>query len=183
VPNKAFTYFLEEELHSMANVSKIGLLLTPEALEKITSLISQGYTERAVGLSFGIHADSFTKYKRENAQISKAIADGHAKTITKMISDLIKRAAGYYKTEVKTTEVLDKETGKFVVIKKEKNKKWYPGSDKLLIFYLTNKDSQNWSTKELKTLEAIQDVLTERLSPKQTQNKLKLIREKHNARK
>jgi len=159
----------------MANVSKLKLLNSPKALKEIERLISLGMTEHAIALKLGVSNTIFIKHKKENIVIQDAIARGHSKTISEVVGALLKSALGYYKTDTKLIEIKDKETGEWVEFKRESTKKWFKGSDKTLIFYLLNKDPNNWTNHEKQVVDIIIES-NDKMPIAQLKEKLALLR-------
>ncbi|MCK4822804.1 hypothetical protein KA005_43985 [bacterium] len=156
----------------MAFKSKLSKINTPKALKEIERLISQGMSENAVASHFGLHRDTFSKHKKENIEIQEAIARGHHKSIKEVVNSLLKAAKGYFKTDTKIIKVRDKDTGEWVEIKQETTKKWFKPSEKAIIYFLENKDPENWSSSEKAAIELIVNNGVKELTAKQLEEKL-----------
>lgn len=169
----------------MANQSKIKLLQSDKALKEITRLIALGNTEHAVALKFGLSQHSFIKYKKQDEHIRDAIAAGYAKTVSEVVSSLLKRAKGYNKVETTKKYKFSKdENGKTVkeLVGEVSIDKHYPASEKAIMLYLINKDPANWSSKEQKAAEQVVEAITGSLTKEQLIAKLKEKREANAAK-
>lgn len=164
----------------MAKTSKIHILQSDKALKEVTRLIALGNTEHAVALKFGVSQKTFIKYKKEDERIRDAIAAGYAKTVSEVISSLLKRAKGYNKEEsTKKYKFSKDENGKTTkeLVGEVIVNKHYPASEKAIMLYLINKDPANWSSKEQKAAEQVVEAITGSLTKEQLIAKLKAKRE------
>lgn len=72
-------------------------------LKEIEELVRAGYTEKSIGLRFGVTEPTFTKYKKRYPELQNAIDNGRAKIVDLAMNSLLKLALGF--EEVETKEV------------------------------------------------------------------------------
>lgn len=72
-------------------------------LKEIEELVRAGYTEKSIGLKFGVTEPTFNKYKKKYPELQNAIDNGRAKIVDLVMSSLLKLALGF--EEVETKEV------------------------------------------------------------------------------
>lgn len=115
--------------------------VTPARIKKAERLAKKGLNIRQIGLSFGWSHDTIHKKINSNSDLADAIKRGQEKTIEQVVSSVLKNATGYeYEEQHEEVAVID---GKKRVIRK-KIKKYYPGTSTDRLFFLTNRDRDNW---------------------------------------
>lgn len=119
--------------------------VTPALLRKVERLASRGLTVIQIGISLGWCEDTIHKKKKENPELAEAIRSGQSKGIETVSNSLFKSANGFSYKEVHEEEKDEdeKKTKTSKVIKKR-----VLPNIVAQIFYLKNRDPQNWQDKQ-----------------------------------
>lgn len=116
--------------------------VTPKLIKKVGKLAAAGLNIIQIGQSLGWSEDTIHKKKREHPELAESIIKGQATGIEQVTNKLHKRAVGFTVKEVHEEHTFDK-SGKPIVKKKIVKKHIVPDTT-AQIFYLKNRDPENW---------------------------------------
>lgn len=129
----------------MGKKTKEHYEVTPSVIRKVERLAARGLTIIQIGISLGWSEDTIHRKKKENKELSESIKKGQSKGIETMTNALFKRGKGYSYKETHD-EVRADEKGKITKHKKVVKKHVAPDTT-AQIFYLKNRDPDNWKDK------------------------------------
>ena len=130
----------------MAKKTKDVYEVTSKVIQKCERLASRGLSIIQIGVSLGWSEETIHKKKRENPELAEAIKRGQSKGIETVSNALFKRAKGY---SYKETHVEERPGKKGEAIKTIKLVKKQVAPDVTAqIFYLKNRDAENWKDKQ-----------------------------------
>lgn len=115
--------------------------VTDKVIRKAERLAARGLTLVQIGLSLGWCEDTIHRKKKGHPELSEAIKRGQAKGIETATNSLMKKVKGFTSKEIH--EEVKEVDGKITRHKKIVTKKIAP-SDAATIFYLKNRDPENW---------------------------------------
>lgn len=110
-------------------------------LEEIKAWCRDGATDEIICGKLGVGVSNFNRYKKEHKELSDALRENKNIVDSKVVNALLRNALGYEYEEVKT--IVKKVNGKDS-IEKEITKKVVPGDTKAQMFWLKNRDPENW---------------------------------------
>lgn len=113
-------------------------------LHEITNLVSAGYTEKEIAESHGVGWSSFNRYKQQHPALMEAIRQGKRKSLSDVVSGLLRRATGY--TYEEKTVVLQQEpaTGRILRQDVRSVKKEMPPDVAAAKLFLQKRDPEHW---------------------------------------
>lgn len=121
------------------------------SLTEIESWVSDGKTDKEIAEKLGMSYSTFRRYKKENADLKSAIAQGKDKKNDNVVAALYKCCTGYkYYEEVamKVKEEVLAEDGQTVLVKEHvevNSVKKYRGPDLAAQkYWLNNRDKTKW---------------------------------------
>jgi len=120
--------------------------VTPKLLKKVERLATKGLTLVQIAHSIGWSEATMHEKKKQNPELLESIKRGQAKGIETVTNALFKRAKGFTVKEVHEEARVD-EKGKKFQQKKVVSKK-IAGDTTAQIFYLKNRDPQNWKDRQ-----------------------------------
>ena len=129
----------------MAKKTKEHYEVTPAVIRKAEWLAARGLSIIQIGISLGWSEDTIHKKKKENPELSESIKRGQSKGVETVTNALFKRAKGYTYKETHDEARAD-EKGKVTKHKKIVKKHVVPDTT-AQIFYLKNRDPENWKDK------------------------------------
>ena len=110
-----------------------------DGLIKIQGWARKGLTNVQIAQNIGITEKTLYEWAAKYSEFSEALKKTKEITVYEVEDAMFKAAKGYFVTETKTITNKD---GK--VIRIENNKKWIAPSTTAQIFFLKNKDPDNW---------------------------------------
>lgn len=110
-----------------------------DGLLKIKGWARKGLTNDQIAENIGINRDTLYSWAKKYPDFADALKKTKEVTVYEVENAMLKAAKGYFVTETKTITNKD---GK--VIRIEKNEKWIAPNTTAQIFYLKNKDPENW---------------------------------------
>lgn len=114
---------------------------SPATAIVVQKLAQSGMTNTEIAKMLDVSGACLTQQKKMHPHIENALLEGRSKATVNVIAETYKRATGYTYTE----EVLNKD-GSIVKLKKH-----MPANPTMQIFWLTNRDGDNWkNSRELK---------------------------------
>ena len=105
---------------------------TNESKNIAQKLASEGLTDKQIYLSMGIGHDTFYTYIKKYPEFSEALKKGKQQAIAKVENALFQKACGFKIT-------LETPNG---------SKEQYIHSDTAAIFFLKNRDPENWKDRQ-----------------------------------
>lgn len=103
------------------------------------SLAREGKTDKEIARAIGVTERTLNYWKVNNADFFQALRENKSVADQLVIASLFQRACGYSHVAVKM--FYDKDRGKVI---KEKYIEHYPPDPTCMIFWLKNRDSENW---------------------------------------
>lgn len=119
--------------------------VTPAVIRKCERLAARGLTIIQIGISLGWSEETIHKKKKEHPELAESIRKGQAKGVETVSNSLFKNANGFNYKEVHEEARLD-EKGVTTKHKKIIKKRALPNTT-AQIFYLKNRDPENWKDK------------------------------------
>ena len=110
------------------------------------SMAAMGATNEEIAEAMGISKRTILRWAKDHESFGKALAEGKGVSDAKVVRSLYKRATGYEYTETKKTVEYDKE-GNIKPVKVEETKKVVPPDVTAQIFWLKNRQRQNWQDR------------------------------------
>lgn len=107
--------------------------------ERIMSLAREGKTDREIARAIGVTERTLNYWKVNNADFFQSLRENKSVADQLVIASLFQRACGYSHVAVKM--FYDKDRGTVI---KEKYIEHYPPDPTCMIFWLKNRDSENW---------------------------------------
>lgn len=120
--------------------------ITPKLLKKVERLAAQGLTIVQIAHCIGWSEETIHAKKKKHSEFSESIGRGQSKGIQIVTNSLIKKAKGFNYKEIHEEARLDTD-GKVTKHKKVIKKKVPPDTN-AQIFYLKNRDPQNWRDRQ-----------------------------------
>lgn len=115
----------------------------PKLYDKVTeTLAGLGYTHIQMSEAIGISRQTFDVWRKENPSFAKAVIDGKGDADEVVIQSLYQRACGFCREDVHITQYQGK-------ITETKYMKYYPPDATSCIFWLKNRDRENWSDRQV----------------------------------
>lgn len=121
------------------------------SLTLIESMVSEGQTDKEIAEKLGISYSTFRRYKKENADLKAAIAQGKDKKNESVVQALYKNCIGYHFYEQVPTKVKKKildDEGKVIAEEEDvkiSSVKKYRGPDlNAQKYWLNNRDKTKW---------------------------------------
>ena len=130
----------------MAKKTKDVYEVTEKVIQKCERLAARGLTIIQIGASLGWSEETIHKKKRENPELAESIKRGQSKGIETVSNALFKRAKGYAYKETHEEIRPDKDgnpTNHTKIVKKQ-----VAPDVTAQIFYLKNRDAENWKDKQ-----------------------------------
>lgn len=112
----------------------------PEQLKKIEQWASEGCTQEDIAQQIGIARKTFAQWLNKSTEIAKAYKQGILNPLAKVRDNLLGLCEPHQETQ--NIYRYDKE-GNAVLV--ETRVKEVPPSERAIMFYLTNRDAQNWN--------------------------------------
>ncbi len=110
------------------------------------SLAAMGATNEEIAGAIGISVRTIIRWAKEHESFGKALAEGKGVSDAKVVRSLYQRATGYEYTEKKKIVEYDKE-GNIKPVRVEETKKFVPPDVTAQIFWLKNRQRQNWQDR------------------------------------
>lgn len=110
-----------------------------DGLLKVKGWARKGLSNIQIAANIGISEQTLYKWADKYVEFGEALKKTKEVTVYEVENAMLRAAKGYYVTETKTITNKD---GK--VIRVEKNEKWIAPNTTAQIFYLKNKDPENW---------------------------------------
>lgn len=110
------------------------------------SMAAMGATNEEIAEAMGISKRTILRWAKDHESFGKALAEGKGVSDAKVVRSLYQRATGYEYTETKKTVEYDKE-GNIKPVKVEETKKFVPPVVTAQIFWLKNRQRQNWQDR------------------------------------
>lgn len=115
----------------------------PKVYDSIAgTLAGLGYTQMEMSKKMGICRHTFNKWRKENESFNLAITDGARDADEKVVNSLYKRATGYSCPDMHISTYLGEVT-------MTPYTKHYPPDPTSMIFWLKNRDRDNWREKQV----------------------------------
>ncbi len=114
--------------------------------------MADGLTEEMISQKCGVGYSTFQRYKIEFEELRGAIIEAHQKKHSALYNALYKRATGHEHTEKKV--ITSTEGG---IARIEKTVKYYPPSEKALIYYLEAVMGRNQRAEMIRQANAIRE--------------------------
>lgn len=134
-------------------MAKYNDWITGDGLIKVRGWARKGLTNEQIAENMGINRDTLYDWQKKYPEFSDALKSTKEITVFEVENALYKAALGYYVEESITTVTA---TGKAHT---EIRKKWIPPNTTAQIFYLKNKDPENWRERNDITLSESNGVL------------------------
>ena len=115
-------------------------------LQTIKAWKAHGLTDKEIAENLGVGLSTFEDYKRKHPRLRSSLKLGKSDAVAQVENALHKRALGYdveIESEVVTIETPDKET----TTRTKKIIKHIEPSVAAMIFYLKNRQSNNWQDR------------------------------------
>ena len=113
--------------------------ISGDGLVKVQGWARKGLTNDQIAANIGINRDTLYTWCNKYPDFADALKKTKEVTVYEIENAMYKAAKGYFVEESKTVTNKD---GK--VIRVEINKKWIPPNTTAQIFFLKNKDPDNW---------------------------------------
>jgi len=129
---------------------KIGKYKTKEFkykidLTKIQKLYEVGLTDKDISHVLGVSAECVDKWKQAHPEFFESLSAGKKEADKKVVESLYKRALGYEYEELK---VIQDRSGKIEKVRQEITKKHVSPDVTACIFWLKNRDRENWADRQ-----------------------------------
>lgn len=136
-----------------------------DGLIKIQGWVRKGLSNDQIAENMGIDRATFYRWANKYSDFGDVLKRTKEITVYEVEDAMFKAAKGYFVEETKTITNKDGKT-----LRIETNKKWIPPNTTAQIFYLKNKDPDNWRERNDLSLTASNGVLESLLELKHGDN-------------
>lgn len=119
--------------------------LSAKGISELESLVLLGLTNKQIADYMGISAKTLYQWAKENKTFCNALNRSRKEVVNEVVGALYKKCMGYdYEEVVEDWRIVD---GEMCLVGKKKNKKHTAPDIQAIIFYLKNRDRENWSER------------------------------------
>lgn len=133
-----------------------------DGLIKIQGWVRKGLSNDQIAENMGIDRSTLYDWVKKYTDFADVLKRTKEVTVYEVEDAMFKAAKGYYVEETKTITNKDGKT-----LRVETNKKWVPPNTTAQIFYLKNKDPENWRERNDVSVTASNGVMEALLELKQ----------------